>query len=148
MSITTNIKDILYTAGIANFPGNNILDPAVDWQMEIGKLPQEPDQVIAIMPGAGRAPNPKWAVDYPSIQILVRGKTNAYSTAEAKAQDVKDVLLGYYSADVNGDRIVAINMISDVAGIGFDTNDRPMFSTNFALIVEPSLGELSNRTAL
>ncbi len=147
--ICVTIKDILYDAAVANFPGDTSLIPANTWQIEIGKLPESPDQVIAIMNSTGKAPNPKWAIDYPSVQAIIRGKSNnGYTDAKSKAQDIKDVLLGLPSGEVNGDIIVAVNMIGDIASMGFDTSDRPLFSVNFSLIVEPAISELSNRTAL
>lgn len=145
--ICENIADILHTAEVANFADQTPIDMNT-WNIHLARKPGETDNIIAILHTGGKPPNPKWAIDYPSIQIIVVGKANAYVETKDKAQDVKDALLGYDSADVNDDRIVAINMISDIVSLGFDNADRPMFSLNFSLIVEPEVGALSHRESL
>lgn len=144
--ICTTIKDILLTAAIANFPGDTAVSPTTSWNIELHKMPDTPEQVIAIMSSGGKTPNPKWAVDYPSVQVLVRGKASDTDSTRTKMQQVKDALLGHDSATINGDRVVAVNMIGDIVSAGFDTSNRPMFSVNFSLIVEPA--STGNRASL
>ena len=135
------VKDILVSEGYT-FGGNG------DFGLHIGKPPGNPDAVIAIMDTGGLEPNPKWLVDYPSVQLLVRGKEGGYSIARQNANTLKGHLLGRPSETVGSDRVVQINQIGDIASLGFDESNRVMFSLNFQLIVEPATDATTNRTAL
>ena len=145
------IRDILYNEGVANYNGGTPLDPVNAWYMMISKMPDsqnDPDTYIAIVLTGGLEPNPKWSVDYPSIQCLIRGAKGGYNDALAKAKEIKDVLLGFSSADVNGDRWTNINMIGDIANLGYDESNRPMFSVNFSLIICATPSGDSHRQSL
>jgi hypothetical protein len=80
--------------------------------------------------------------------INIRGEQNAYVETYNKAVHVKSALLGYIPHDRGGDRWDAINMLGDVGFIGYDKNNRPEFSTNFALIIEPAAPTGTNREPL
>lgn len=134
ITVTQGIKDLLVGASIGVFPPDT-----GDWIINIGRLTDEQDQMIAVSRAGGKAPNPKWNIDFPSVQVRVRGGKNGYLAAEQKARNVKDCLLGLPSQDLNGDRWTAINMIGDIAPMGWDPNDRPIFALNFALIIEPAV---------
>lgn len=119
------------------------------WTIEIGVLPATPDKVIMISDTGGFDPNPKWLLDFPTLQILVRGVVGGYLATWAEGKAVKDILLGLSSADVNDDRWDAVNILSDLSFIGVDENHRPQFTINFALIVEPQVpAGTTNRSAL
>lgn len=137
-----SVKDLLVAGGAGTFAATS------GWSIHVGKLPATPNTAISVMQTGGLAPNPKWLLDYPSIQVMVRGAANGYVAARAKAQKVKDILLGIASQDLNGDRLVQINQIGDIASIGFDDSNRPLFTLNFRLIVEPATSIDSNRIAL
>lgn len=136
------IKNLLVAAGVGTFAGTS------GWGIFIGKLPSKPETAIAIVGTGGQTANPKYLLDYPSIQVLLRGAKNGYTDVYAKALKVKDTLLGLPSQTVNGDLWVQVNMIGDITPLGFDENDCPMFSVNFSLIIEPASGAGTNRTPL
>ena len=133
-------KDLLVTAGVGTFGA------ASGWSIDIAKFPETPDSVVALMPRSGLAPNPAWLLDFPGIQILVRGDRGGYIVAQAKAQAIKDALLGLPSQTIDGDRWVSITMDGDIGFLHFDENNRPIFSLNFRLIIQPASG--TNRIAL
>ena len=135
-------KDLLVAAGIGTFAGTS------GWGIFIGKLPQKPETAIAVVGTGGQTANPKYLLDYPSIQVLIRGAKNGYQAAYAKALASKNTLLGLSSQTVNGDWWVQVNMIGDITPLGFDENDCPMFSVNFSLIIEPASSAGMNRTPL
>lgn len=136
-------KSLLITAGVGiDFSAGS----SADWQIFLGRFPASPDAVLLCMNTGGSAPNPKWLLNYPSIQVLIRGAKSGYLAGEAKAREVMDALLGLPSQDVAGDRWVSITAASDVAFIGFDDVDRPTWSVNLRLIIEPATG--TNRQAL
>lgn len=128
------IKDTLVADGYV-FAGSG------DWRLWIGKQPTSPDRAITIYDAPGRAPNPRYLLDFPSVQIRVRGGQNDYNVAAAKATEVRNRLLGresYDAYDSLGDRIVSITAIGDIALTGWDDASRPEFVFNLAMIVEPS----------
>lgn len=119
------------------------------WQLEVSTMPDTPDTVIMISDTVGLEPNPKWLLDFPSCQVMVRGEVSDYLDTYREAKAVKDILLGVTPFTTgDGDRIVAINMQGDLGFIGRDENMRPMFVINFALIIEPQVVANSNRLAL
>lgn len=120
------------------------------WGIEIGMMPNKPDRVMSIVDtaGIGEDPNPKWLLDYPTCQIMVRGETSEYVATRNEAYAVKNVLLGIDSQDVLGDRLVAINMNGDIGFVGRDDDMRLLFALNLALIVEPQSTPETNRLAL
>ncbi len=119
------------------------------WQLEVGTFPDTPDRVIMISDTGGFEPNPKWLLDFPTVQVQVRGKANGYLDTFREAKAVKDLLLGITSfTSADNDRWVAINQNGDMAFIGRDDGMRPLFTINFAIILEPQVVGNSNRLAL
>ena len=139
--ICVGIKDLLIASPALGTFGAN-----TGWSINIGKLVSSPHTAIGIMQSGGLPPNPRYLLDYPSVQIMVRGAANDYQGGLAKAQAVKDRLLGIPSQTLNSDRWVACNMLGDIINLGFDENNCPMFALNFQLIIEPASG--TNRVAL
>lgn len=129
-----HIKDTLVHDGYV-FGGSG------DYHLWIGKQPQAPDRSITIYDSGGTNANPRWLLDYPSVQIRVRGGQNDYQIAGRKAREILNRLLGresYDAYDGLGDRIVSITAIGDVAFTGWDDSQRPEFVFNLRMIVEPS----------
>lgn len=143
VSPATHLKDILVAGGYT-FGGTG------DWAVYVGKQPTTtPKRCITIYDSGGLAPNPRWLLDYPSVQVRVRGNSNDYDVAYKKAREVRDRLLGKpsYTAS-NGDRIVHVNGIGDVAFVGYDDAVNPEFVFNFRMITEPAADATTNREAL
>ncbi len=118
------------------------------WTIEVGSMPKTPNKIIVLTDTMGRAPNPKWLIDYPALQAMIRGDVGDYLATYREAKAVKDLLLGVTSQDISGDRWVSITQNGDLGFIGRDENARPLFSVNFALIIEPQVVANSNRLAL
>ncbi len=118
------------------------------WQVETGAMPPKPDRVIMLTDTVGVEPNPRYLLDFPAAQIMVRGEVGGYLATYAEAKAVKDLLLGLDSQDIGGDRMVSITQNGDLGFIGRDENDRPLFTINFALIIEPATSAETNRIAL
>lgn len=143
--MSTPAEDLM---SIAEDAGIGEVGKSSAWSLHLSKMPDtgSPDNVIGFFDTGGTASNPKWLIDYPSVQVRVRAGRGDYREAWAKARAVKDALLGLPSQDVDDKRLVAVNMIGDIAFLGYDKRDRPQFSLNFALITEPNTG--TNRTSL
>ena len=135
------IKDLLVRMGYSFGTG----DP---WSIYIGKQPDKPDYCVTIYDESGGIPSPLWLLDYPSVQVRVRGDTNQYQATALKARDIKSIILGQPSQYLNGDRWVQFNMAGDIGFMGYDKNERPEFVVNFDLIIEPAPTVNDNRIPL
>jgi len=118
------------------------------WTIETGRMPDSPNQVVVLMDTGGEPANPKWLLDFPTVQIMVRGNVGGYLAAYALIKNLKDLCLGVNSQDIGTDRLVSVTQITDVLTLGNDDNDRPTFSLNLQLITEPGTSANTNRLAL
>ncbi len=139
-SPSEGIRDLLVAAGVGTFNAPS------GWSIHISRMPAKPDTCIVIYDSGGKPSNPKWLLDFPTIQVRVRGDENGYLAAQAKCKAVVDALLGLPSQDINGDRWVMITQLSAPTFLGYEDNKRPQFSINFQLTIEPASG--TNRESL
>ena len=140
ISPAVGCKDLLVTAGVGVFAATT------GWGIFIGKFPTAPDTVIACVDTGGLAPFPNFALNFPSVQVMIRGVPGDYISAHDKGRAVIDALLGMGYQVVNGDKWEGIIEIGDLAFIGYDEKNRPAFSANFSIHVEPS--STGNRQAI
>lgn len=129
-----HLKDILVTASIGAFGGS------LDWAIYVSKMPDTPDACVALYDSGGETPNPKWLLDFPSVQVMARGKESGYQALYNKVNDIKNALLGHPGLDVADGRLVSVRMEGGPAFLGYDEKKRPSFSINWTLIFEPSTG--------
>lgn len=139
--------------GIAHFisqasPPFAIIGGTADWAIYVGKMIDKPDRQICCYDIAGQPPNPKFLLDYPVVQIVIRGAPQDYAAVRLMAQNVQDVLLGQFPRAYNSDSWDAITVLSPLHLMGVDENDRPSFSTNFRAIIEPAASPYTNRVPL
>lgn len=134
-------KDVLVTAGVVAASG-------VGWRVFVGRMVDDPDTIVTMMDTPGKNPNPKWLLNEPTIQALVRGGKDDYSGGWSKAKEVQDVLLGITPQVVNGDRWDGVLGMGDVTFLKYDEKNRPIFSVNFRMYVEPAASALTNREVL
>lgn len=132
------VKDLLVTASEGTFGA------ATGWGIFVGPLPINNDTCIVINQTGGRNPYPHLLVNFPSVQVMVRGVPGGYQAARTKIGSVVDKLLGITDQTVGGDTWRAINQIGDVSYLGLDENKRPLFSANFSIIVLPASGTYRN----
>lgn len=138
-------KDLLETAGVGTFAATS------GWSIIIGEMIDDgdfPDTAIAIAESGGEGANPKWLLDFPHVQVRVRGAPNGYQATRTKVAEVQDALLGIASQDVTGGRLVSVTAIGGINPLGFDSHRRPDFTLNFRLITEPDASALTNRDPL
>lgn len=141
-----HMKDLLVTKGY-RFKGTN--SNSLDWDIWIGKQPNEPDRAITIYDSGGQNLNPRWLLDYPTVQVRVRGGQGDYAVAGNKAKEIQNLLVGQESyTAANTDRIVHVNALGDVGFVGWGDKDRPEFVFNLRLIIEPYSQTASNRESL
>lgn len=118
----------------------------LSFDLNVGQFPTTPDKAILINSSGGRPPYPHLALNFPSIQIMVRGKPSGYLEARQELGEVCDILLGMGTTLLTGDIYRSCNQMGDVIYLGQDDRSRPMFSANFWFIVEPS--SLGNRVSI
>lgn len=135
------VADLLVTAGVGAKGSQS------SWGIFIGIEPVTPKAAITVYNTGGRMANPAWRVDYPSVQVRIRGVQNGYTASRAKAQAVKDALLGIASQTLgSGDRLISIALRGDIIDLGMDPNNQPLHTVNLDLILEPVSG--THRLAL
>lgn len=140
--ISKSIADLLVTGGVGALGGTQ------DWAISINREQATPDKVVTVFDTGGMDPNPKWLLDYPSVQVQVRGGKGDYMGAYVTARKVKDLLLGKGPTTVNDDELVMFNMVGDINSVGNDANERPILTLNFRLIVQPQATGQTQRAAL
>lgn len=107
------------------------------WLATAAKLPPNPDQIIFVRDTGGPASESGVGINYPTIQVIVRGpKTNnSYDVAYNKAAAVRDAFLAVPSTEWV--ELTAVNMLGDLLDLGHDDNERARVAVNFRLIVTP-----------
>lgn len=140
LTLEEDMRGLLAAAGVGS------ITPNIEWSLNLSRMPASPNRQFSIVRTGGKPSDPKWALDYPSMQVMVRGNPGDFIIARDKAQNAKDALLGLTSQTIGDTRWVSVTAIGDVNYLGYDENERPMLSVNFALIIEPPPG--ANREAL
>ena len=128
---SVDIKDELVSASIGTFGGTT------GWGIYVSDEPKDPDTTVSIFDTGGTQPDAKWIQDEPTVMVRVRGAPQGYVAAYAKAQDVKDALLGIDPKTINATRYVGIWMNGDIISVGQDENNRPILSLNFRITRHP-----------
>jgi len=144
---SADIKDLLVTAGVGTFA----LGTSTDWSINISQeppFPTVPHTAITIYDTGGFAPNARFLLEEPTVQVRIRGNPNDYQAAYLKAQAVKDALLGRPGSTLNGNKYVGIWQDSDIISLGNDDNDRPILVANFKIVREPPASTSSHRQVL
>lgn len=119
-----------------------------NWKAFIGIYQSEPHNCVTLRDTGGLESNPRYLLDEKTVQIIIRGKVNGYAEAYAKARQVKDCLLRIDPQNVGDDRWNSIIILSDIAFIGNDNNDRPMLTLNLRVIIEPATNVITHRVPL
>ena len=105
------------------------------WGIYIGKEPPAPNDCITVYDTGGAEGNPDGPIYRPTIQVRVR--SHDYSNGYNKAEAIRDALILPTAFVLNDRLFVGAWLISDVAKIGTDENDRELFTVNFRLMLEP-----------
>ena len=94
-------------------------------------MPDTPDTCIAVIDGPGGAPEAKYVLDRPTVQVKVRAKeyNNAYSVMEA----VKSEIHGSYNVIEGGARYIQILAQGGIMSLGYDKAQRAILVLNFAI---------------
>lgn len=123
------------------------VNPTADFACFIGKLPDGPSKCVSITDVGGLASEPKWLLDYPTVAVMVR--SSDYLSGYNKMKDIREALLGLPSPQtIGGDTWMGCIAIGNMAFIGNDAKDRPIFSANFRLYIQPAASTVENRLVM
>jgi hypothetical protein len=87
----TDTLDSVQSSLVAQSVGQKT-NSAVDWMIYKGNLPDGPDRAICLYEYPGGPPLEAWAIDYPNVQVVGRGKADDYTALRTKMQDVFNAL--------------------------------------------------------
>lgn len=131
MNAAEGLYEICEAAGI--FGG------ATNWKGTIGTFTTDAQQ-LCFMAGAGRAPEVKVAINYPTVQVLARGDAapNGRAALHSKMLEVFNLLHAIPQNPTEFPELTSCLARGDIQDLGRDENQRPLASLNFNLIVTPS----------
>ena len=134
-----NVKDLLVTAGVGVFAASTGWCLLIDRDSE-ARAGQIPDTTIVVRDTGGFDPMliTTGTIYRPTVQLLLRGAQNGEAAAKAKARETWDALIGLPKTTVDGNVVVGIWGMGDVAYLGHDSQNRPRHSMNIRLAWEPS----------
>lgn len=115
-----------------------VATPGSAWSIHISGEPQEgPDQCITVYDVGGQEPDPKWRLDYPNVQVRVRGAKGDYTGGWTRARQIRDAILGAPTQVIESWRWESFLIAGDVNFLMYDQSRRPIFTINVRLIGEP-----------
>lgn len=130
-----DIKDILVANGVGTLAGSS------GWSIHITKMPEfqsgiTPHTVIGIFDTGGQNPDAKFILDFPTLNILVRGPIGDYQSAANKQEEIKETLLGIPATVVNTTKYVGIWQVGSIIFVHWDESNRPVLSSNWRIARE------------
>lgn len=129
---STSIKSLIVTANLGS------ATPSDAWGVYISSEPQEtPNECITIYDTGGRDPDPKWLLDFPSVQVRIRGAKEGYAAGWTRARKIRDLILGAPAQVIESWRWESFLIAGDVNFLMYDQSRRPIFTINVRLIGEP-----------
>lgn len=119
-----DVKDLLEGASLGLVHAINL---------HTSKMPATPDACVSVHDSGGFDPEAGYDLKRPTVQVVVRGRKNGSREAWALADAIRDVLAAVHNTTLGGSRIVGIWAMGDVQEVGYDSNDRPLYSVNFRI---------------
>lgn len=111
----------------------------------VGHEPDEPDACVTVYDTGGEAPDPKFALDNPTVQV--RTRDTSYMDAYWKARSIQDILLGCGQFSGNESNLyVGVTANTGIIVLERDSQNRTICVINFNVYLQP--GSVGNRTAI
>jgi len=132
----TVLLDVATHLAAATIPTQDL---TVGTNLFLGRLPESPDNCVAIYQSGGSAPSDQFgtaapALDNPALQIRVRA--SSYATAEALASDVWGVLVLVANQTLTSTRYLRLEANQSPFPLERDSQDRVVFVANFNIVKE------------
>lgn len=124
------IKDLLVADGYT-FGG------IADWAVYIGYKPPEPKNIIVLSDTPGASPDPKWRIDYPTVQADIRCNTSSYKVGSNHMRRIKELCLGITPYNHGNDRVVSVSLLGEPGYAGLDEEGMAVFVVNIQMILMP-----------
>lgn len=105
-----------------------------EWGIFVGTEPTRPDSSITIYDTGGT--QVVVPLEDPTIQVRIR--SHSYTDAYAKAHAIRNALLVPTARILDGWLYTGFWLISDIAKIGRDDNNRELLTINFRLMRQPA----------
>lgn len=103
----------------------------------LGYMPDSPDICIGLFIYAGAPPDEvSEDVEYPGLQVRVRGAAAGFEDALEKAYDIFNALHGLTDTTLTATYYYRISANQSPAQMGVDEKDRPEFVINFSVMKE------------
>lgn len=99
------------------------------WRGFVGTEPTDPDNCVTVYDTGGAQATADVPLYDPTIQIRVRARN--YGAGYSKALELRDALTGPTGFLLDGWHYAGFWIVSDVAKIGRDDNNRELFTVNF-----------------
>ena len=119
-----------------------ILEASVDkptgWTFKVGKLLDLPKH-FAVLDTGGVGAEPRLSVDYPTVQILAVGDIGptGYPDSYAAMRKVFDLLVGIPGGSAAFPELTSVTARGGIQWLGYSDKERPQWSLNLRLIMEP-----------
>lgn len=111
--------------------------PSSGYSYFAGGLYETPDAQVLVRHAGGRPGEVAVAIDYPAIQLIVRGGQGQGKYEDAYDQVIacRDTLVRIPSHPALFPLLDGCKTLGDVLDLGQDDKSRPMFSLNLSLII-------------
>lgn len=124
---SVDIVSLLESAGLGVFAATK------GWGIYVGTEPDKPDTTITLYDITGAEPDYAAGIDYPAIQVRVRGAPYGYPAAYERARKIRDLLIATNGATL-GDATYSAWIEGDVAHLDTDESQRPIFVATYRLM--------------
>lgn len=129
-SPANGLQAVLVTAGVVGGGSG--------WTAYCGQEMNDPDQTVTLLDSGGPAPEVAVGINYPRVQVVVRGTPNDYDGTYARALLVRKALLRLPTPNVDYPELTVVTEQTDIQSLGRDSSGRPRLSMNFRLITTPA----------
>lgn len=107
-----------------------------------GRMPDAPDECLALIPYGGLASQQQYGSDalkweFPRVQVIARASRHDYSTAQTMADEAYRAYAQIMAETVNGTFYHCVTPLQPPFSMGLDDNERPI--VGFNLQVEKEL---------
>lgn len=110
-------------------PDDMVLNSNDGWQCFVGTRPPEPNNAVTVYDTGGTQANADGPLYDSTIQVSVRAVE--YFPGYSLAMAIRDALMIPTAREIDGWHYTGFWLISDVAKIGRDDNNRELFTVNF-----------------
>lgn len=137
--------------GEGNYPSGG---PYTGWRLFRGVEPDNvddptvPDTSVSLFIAPPLAPNFRFLLDYPAVQVRVRSSKTDFDAAYVEINAIKSRLLGANAQSILGDWLVSCGVRSDIMSLGMDDQNRIRYVLTVTMITQPAQVTGDNRIPL